>query len=293
MYIPRYWAKAEQTVCRGKGFTKLERHLIVWRGSDLSLEAAQQQARQELAARIARFQRGEPLGHYPHNIRPLREPVIETLTNQQGERLAVVTRNAAGCLVLNTAHVMFIDLDFATALRPDWRQSLAAVWGWVTGRRAAQPDTEQRLLARVQEWHAREAGDWQVRVYRTHAGLRLLVGHRRFDPAAAATQELMRRLRSDRRYIQLCAVQACFRARLTPKPHRIGFHRPPDRYPWTTEDELNRQRQWETTYAARSQDFAVCRWLCDLGPPTLHPDAWDIQRFHDAQTLATSGKPLA
>jgi hypothetical protein len=223
----------------------------------------------------------------------LREPVIETLTNQQGERMAVVTRNAAGCLVLNTAHVMFIDLDFATALRPDWRQSLAAVWRWVTGRRATQPDAEQRLLAQVRDWHAREAGDWQVRVYRTHAGLRLLVGHQRFDPAAATTQELMRRLGSDRRYIQLCAVQACFRARLTPKPHRIGFHRPPDRYPWTTEDELNRQRQWETTYAARSQGFAVCRWLCDLGPPTLHPDAWDIQRFHDAQTLATSGKPLA
>jgi hypothetical protein len=166
MYIPRYWAKAEQTVCRGKGFTKLERHLIVWRGSDLSLEAAQQQARQELAARIARFQRGEPLGHYPHNIRPLREPVIETLTNQQGERLAVVTRNAAGCLVLNTAQVMFIDLDFATALRPDWRQALAAFWKWMRGQRVAQPDAEQQLLAQVQDWHAREASDWQVRVYK-------------------------------------------------------------------------------------------------------------------------------
>ncbi len=293
MHIPRYWAKAGQTVRRGQPPTMLERHLIVWRGSDLSLEDARQQAHQELAARIARFQRGEPLRHYPHNIQPLREPVIQTLTNQQGERIAVVTRNAAGCLVLNTAQVMFIDLDFDTALRTDWRQSLAAFWGRITGRRTAQPDAEQQLLARVRDWHAREARDWQVRVYRTRAGLRLLVGHQRFDPTAATTQKLMRRLRSDQRYIQLCAIQACFRARLTPKPHRIGFYRPPDRYPWTTEEEINRQRQWETKYAARSQGFTVCRWLGDLGPPRLHPDAWEIQRFHDAQTLATSSKPLA
>ncbi len=293
MHIPRYWAKAEQTVRRGQSPTTLERHLIVWRGSDLSLEDAHQQARQELAARIVRFQRGEPLGHYPHNIRPLREPVIQTLTNQQGERIAVVTRNAAGCLVLNTAQVMFIDLDFATALRPDWRRSLADFWGRITGRRTTQPDVEQRLLARVQDWHAREARAWQVRVYRTRAGLRLLVGHQRFDPTAATTGKLMNHLQSDQRYIRLCAIQACFRARLTPKPHRIGLHRPPDRYPWTTTDEINRQHQWEAVYAARSQGFAVCRWLCDLGPPTLHPDAWDIQRFHDTQTLATSGKPLA
>ncbi|MFQ3581135.1 MAG: hypothetical protein SNJ67_00760 [Chloracidobacterium sp.] len=291
MDIPHYWAKAERTVYRGQGTTRLERHLIVWRGSDRSLEEAQARAQHELETRITRFQRGEPLGDYPGDIRPLREPVIQTLDAATGERVAVVTRNASGCLVLNTAQVMFIDLDFATALAGEWHNSLTRVWNWLRGKPA--PDAQERLLARIQDWHEREARDWQVRVYRTRAGFRLLVGQALFEPTAPATQDLLRRLGSDQRYARLCAVQACFRARLTPKPHRIGLARPPGRYPWLTADDIERQRQWETIYASRIGQFAVCQWLCDLGPPNVHPMVYDIQRFHDAHTLPPTNKPLA
>ncbi|OYT73163.1 MAG: hypothetical protein CFK52_02535 [Chloracidobacterium sp. CP2_5A] len=293
MNIPRYWAKAERLIQGGKAGAAAERHLIVWRGSDASAEDAQARAQRELEERIARFRRGERLRDYPGHIRPLREPVIETVSAPTGERIAVITRNAAGCRVINTAQVMFIDLDFASALVGDWRGALAALWRSIGGVSQAKAEPQERVLAKVRKWHEREASDWRVRVYRTRAGLRLLIAHGLFEPTSKDAQQVMTRLGADARYRRLCAVQACFRARLTPKPWRIGMARPPATYPWTNADEEARQRAWESRYEASIGRFAVCRLLADLGRQPLHPDAERVMRLHDAHTLSLMDKPLA
>ena len=54
-------------------------------------------------------------GYYPN--RPCREPVLEEIRNAAGELLAVVARDSYGCRVLNTARMMFVDVDLA-ARRP-------------------------------------------------------------------------------------------------------------------------------------------------------------------------------
>ncbi len=293
MNIPRYWAKAERLVQAGMGAPETERRLIVWRGSDVSAEDAQARAQRELEDRIARFRRGERLRDYPGGVRPLREQALETLFAPNGERIAVVTRNAAGFRVLNAARVMFIDLDFASALGWDWRQAAAALWARVRGARQAQANPQERLLAKVRQWHQREASDWRVRVYRTRAGLRLLVTHALFDPTSKEAQQVMTRLGADARYRRLCAAQDCFRARLSPKPRRLGLPRPPATYPWGSADEEARQRAWESRYEAAIGRLAVCRLLADLGRQPSLADAERILRLHDAHALSLTDKPLA
>ncbi|WP_337871281.1 hypothetical protein [Meiothermus sp.] len=296
MNIPKYWAKAEQTIAIGRQTF----HFVAWKGSDESLQDAQRQAQVALADRIARKERGEKLGQYPKDGAPLREEVLEQIFNPSGERIAVITRNAAGCLVLNTARVMFVDLDFANQY-PTLRAAAKSFWEAVGGMfrrptKAVKTQTPQdQLLEQVRNWHSQHP-DWAMRVYRTRAGLRLLVAHDVFDPTSALVQQAMRELGADMRYMRLCQAQSCFRARLTPKPWRLKggrMERPPVRFPWASAQEEALQRQWERTYQGRIGNFAVCTLLANLGHSPVHPDAEQILLLHDQYTLSQSDKPLA
>lgn len=293
MNIPRFWAKAEETISIGRQ----RYHFVAWKGSDESLADAQYLAQQALAERVARKGRGEKLGQYPKDGAPLREEVIETVAGPLGERIAIITRNAAGCLVLNTARVMFVDLDFANQYP---RFSPASLLKSLRGlfakppKKPPSPHTEEGLLYKVQEWHGQHP-DWAIRVYRTRAGLRLLVAHDLFDPTSSAIVQAMQELGADMRYIRLCQAQACFRARLTPKPWRLKggkMQRPGVRYPWANASEEQIQRRWEQTYHSRSGGFAVCKLLANLGSSPVHPEAEQILYLHD-QYVLSADKPLA
>ena len=103
MNFPQYWARG-----RIGGF-------FAWRWSSVSQAEAQTLA-DEAARRLAeRFR----VGNYPPNAellyypgRPFREQIIQEFKDATGQTLAVITRNSYGCLVLNTARVMFVDIDF-------------------------------------------------------------------------------------------------------------------------------------------------------------------------------------
>ena len=295
MNIPRFWAKAERSILVGRQ----QVHLVAWKGSDENLEDATRLAQATLEERIIRKQRGEKLGNYPKDGQPLREAIVEEINNPQGQTIALITRNAAGCLVLNTAQVMFVDLDFANQpwpwTLPTAQSLLKTIAGWFKPQAAKPPSpfSEEGLLYKVKEWQQQHP-DWTIRVYRTRAGLRLLIAHDLFDPMAQSVQQAMDQLGADRRYQRLCQSQACFRARLTPKPHRIKggkMKRPPVRYPWVSASEEKAQREWERTYHSRIGRFAVCKVLADLGSSPVHPDAEQILLLHDQYVLGD--KPLA
>ena len=84
-----------------------------WRWSSNSVAEAQSLANEAAQQLAERFAHGDfpPKhgGYYPN--RPFREPVLQEIKNDAGETAAVVTRNSYGCLVLNTARVMFVDVD--------------------------------------------------------------------------------------------------------------------------------------------------------------------------------------
>jgi hypothetical protein len=292
MNIPRFWAKAEKSVT----IANQAYHFVAWKGSDSSLNDAQRLAEEALAERITRKERGEKLGQYPKDGVPLREEMIEDIKDSRNERIAAITRNAAGCLVLNTARVMFIDLDIVNApyLHGTLRGCLASLFtGWL--RRLSPAETrsdEEKVLEHIRTWHSNHP-EWAMRVYKTKRGFRLLVTHALFNPRDANVTQVMQELGADKRYMLLCGAQSCFRARLTPKPWRIKLQKPSTRYPWETPEQELLQREWEEHYHQVIKHYSVCTFVETLGSSNVHLEAEQILRIHDSYVLDASNKPLA
>src|SRR5438128_2596718 len=82
---------------------------------------------------------------------------------------------------------------------------------------------ELHLLDKEHLWFEEfRFADQSYRVYRTHSGCRVICTSICVPWAGTgwAAQRFMRFLRSDPAYIELCDVQKCYRAGLTPKPWR-------------------------------------------------------------------------
>jgi len=277
MNFPQFWAKGESG------------NLSVWRWSFQSIAEAQSlanQAAQELAARFrdGNFP-GQRGGYYP--TRPFREQVLQEIKSDSGETRAVVTRNSYGCQVLNTAGVMFVDIDLPEPRRAGFFQKL---FGKPT---VSAPSREQDgAVQRVEAW-TRQNSDWGWRIYRTRSGLRLMATQALVEPDSALTEQVFEALGADRLYQQLCKTQKCFRARLTPKPWRCGIHRKPERWPWADAQKRMRFEKWEAQYQSYAAGWATCQFLRHIGNPAVHEEVQSILRLHDWQTRAESKLNLA
>ncbi len=276
-----YWARAEAEAPSGK---RKGWPVACWRWSDLSLAEAEARARAAVERLAERLGRGEPFpDHYGYSDHPVREPVLERVTDDRGELIAAVTRNGAGCLVLNTARVMFVDIDLPQPEPPGF---FARLFG-----KKPLPDDhyETAALQRVATW-AESTPTAALRVYRTRAGLRLLLTDRLFDPASEETASIMQALDADPLYRKLCLAQQSFRARLTPKPWRIGQWPLGQRLPYPDE---TRVRKWADAYAAKSDAYAVCNLVREHGRSAPHPEAARVIELHDRLTRLDSNLPLA
>ena len=280
MQIPKYWARETRSVTTADGQAYF---FICWQWSDDSSEDAQRRARERIAAIAHRAGSGAPLDRYGYGDRPLREEIVQTVSNAQGERIAAITRNAYGSLVLNAARVMFVDIDIADEERAATRKPAAG---------KAPPDREEQLLEQMRQWTRRNP-QWAVRAYRTRGGLRCLVTHDLFDPAQESTRDLLRQFQSDPLYVRLCVAQECFRARLTPKPWRCDMRLPPARYPYQNARAEQEHRQWVQRYESVSLRYGVCKFLQEYGSRARHPDAAAVLDIHDRYTRAGEELRLA
>ena len=159
--------------------------------------------------------------------------------------------------------------------------------------RAALP--QQVALGRVRAFVQRHP-DWRVHAYRTPAGLRLLVDHRRFDPVEPAVAGFFQDVGVDPMYRRMCTLQRCFRARLTAKPWRIGVeaHLKPRPGVWPVSPaRLPERTRWVEGYEARAHGFAACRYLQTLGAGIPARDLQDARLLHDELSGAHSGRPIA
>jgi hypothetical protein len=277
MNFAPFWARGE---CEGQ---------ISWRWSFRSLAEAQTLANQAAQRMAERIRRGDipqhQRGYYPD--RPFREPVLREIKNAAGEVAAVVTRNSYGCLVLNTARVMFVDVDLPEPKR-------LGLFKRLFGKPApAPPDNPvNSVVAKAEQW-ARQNDGWGWRIYRTRAGLRLLATHALFDPETAVSDGVFDALGADPLYRQLCKAQKCFRARLTPKPWRCDVGKPPCRWPWASEKDEARFKQWEAEYQSAAGDYATCELIRKAGNSEVHPDVQLILGLHDETTRVESKLELA
>lgn len=289
MKIPAFWAKAEvvETDRQGK---RLE--FGCWRSSQTSQEDAHRSAL-EAARRVAqRVIAGEKFDKYlGYDRRPLREELIQELQDDQGNQVAAVTQNAYGCLVLNTAQVMFIDIDLPDA-PPGER--LKSWFLRLFGKQTPEPvDVQAEAIEKLQQLVDREPG-FGLRVYRTAAGLRGLVTHKLIDPCTDATRAIFESVEADPLYVSLCKVYECFRARLTPKPWRIGHHANTIRWPRETPDRQAAFERWQAEYLTAQAPYATCRYLATLGSEAVYPEIAPIVELHDRLSYAqATERPLA
>lgn len=279
MNFPPFWARAKKE------------EFVCWRWSFNSADEAKALAAQALEQLIARIKAGDiPRsthgGYYPN--RPFREQIIREIKNAAGETSAVITRNSYGCLVLNTARVMFVDIDL-----PEPKKS-GGLFSRLFGKPEITPpnNPQNQAMARIENW-TRNNSDWGWRVYQTRAGLRLLATQGLVDANADVTDGVLEALGADPLYRKLCRSQRCFRARLTPKPWRCGLRDKPARWPWVDPGQERRFQKWEVKYQSCSVNWATCDFLKHLGNPTVHPDVQTILDLHDEPTRAESKLPLA
>jgi len=289
MRIPAYWSKATAQETGENGKTA---EFTLWRSSDESPDAAHQSALAAAVESARRFLAGQRIGRYAYGSAPLREEVIQRFTDASGQEFAAVTRNHYGSLVLNSARVMFIDVDFPYVSSG---KRLAARVGRFFGRKGPTIDEQREAGARekFERFAAANAGS-SVRLYRTKAGMRGMVTHELFEPAADATIALLNSIGSDPLFVRLCKAQECFRARLTPKHWRCGGRRLREPPRWPREaDGAERFSKWLADYNARQASFATCQFLATLGSGSVHPEAEHVRRIHDEATRCDAPLPLA
>ena len=325
MLIPRFWARVTSHATAPDG-RSIPFH--TWRGSRESQAAAEAlaaEAAERIAARIARGE-GFP-EKYTYGNRPLREEVVRELPGAGNDPDVAVTRNSYGALVLNAARVFFIDVDVPAegsaeppraggsdpaaalldspigkavtdALPPSVRSLVQGLFG----RGAATPEPTpaparpasptDAALDQLRTW-LRSRPDWNVRVYRTSAGLRYVVTHATFSATDPETVSIMEALGADPQYIRLCRAQKSFRARLTPKPWRLHMENPPARFPYESASDEAAVRDWIRRYDEASRRYSTCRLMEVIGSGAEHPDVAPVVAMHDEHTGADSDRPLA
>lgn len=242
-------------------------------GSNVSLEDAKKNAREKVEL-IKRKVAGEDEKKAPKDYEvEIREEIVETLSTS-----CVVTRNAYGALVLNSADTMFIDID-----APRW-----SIFNLFANQDAAW--RKNKIIKMIRKHAASpQYRKMAFRVYETSHGIRVIVIGRKFFARSKEAEKIMRDFNADRLYRVLCNKQNCFRARLTPKPARVRYHRPGSRYPRETEEENIEFKRWLAEYQEKAERYAVCRYVESVGGD--FPD--NIVKYHDRITKATSQLKLA
>lgn len=334
MQIPNYWAVATLKHTHGDG-----RALTIRRygWSDDSVDAAQQVAAQRAQQAVEQLAKGEDVVRREPRLGyngAEGVPICEEVVARQGD--VVLTRNSYGALCLNTADVLFVDIDDADLERPVLGN--ASVWvagillalmvgvfvnlqhsphgwllaalilmltSWIGFRKGREGELQgaqrknralTRMRHRIDEFLSRHP-DWRLRLYQTPGGLRLLVVHRVFTPDDPEVLSCFAAFEADPIYTRMCSRQQCFRARVSPKPWRMGWRRglPAALSHWPSEaTTLAARARWVADYERKANAYASCHFIEEFGQGAVHPRARAVQDWHDQLSHAQqTERPLA
>lgn len=282
MKIPSYWIMEKR---RGSDGTMWKLRGISYRSMEEARERLEERARlladfarrrrvseDEVDEHRARLRALDELQEEDYSVLLL-EPVIETLDDSN-----VITRNRYGVQVLNSTSLCFVDVD---AFPLSLGDTLRGLFG-----RKVTP--EEKLLQRLRELCEADES-LGARLYRTHHGWRVMLVGAGITPDSDRMHDLFKALHADALYESLCERQQCWRARLTPKPYRVGitrFPRPMDSEATDSEEA----RIWLQKYESLCQGKAVCRLVDCMGRAIQSP----LVELHDRMTQATKQDlPLA
>jgi hypothetical protein len=281
MHIPRAWAKAT-----GECQTQDHRNLLVsawgW-GRDQAM--AKREASSRLERLIERIRRGDPFPDaYAYGSRPIREEILQTFNGEiEDQPKAVLTRNRYGALVLNTARLLFLDVDLSPK---SFLQRLRRLF------LSSRYSEDEPALAKLRG-ALNQLGWATFRIYRTAGGFRAIAIDREFDPVGPDAQEVMMATGTDPAFMRLCVAQKSFRARLTPKPWRCKCPLPPGEHPRIDDALRQRFATWVGEYELVSRKYATCRYIETIGSGSLKGTTEKLVALHDRITRCGESLPLA
>ncbi|WP_022918630.1 hypothetical protein [Ruania albidiflava] len=320
--LPQHWTTAEDHV---QGPDGRRYALRVWGWSARSMAEAADVARDRVAELVERVRQGGPLrrdSYYPRL--PLREEVLTEIRDADGALVAAITRNRYGALVLNTDRLLIADVDSPEGERAARRAvrkvradrerggSLGRLVGRLLGRSGpaehmfdppatstsgavpedgSDEEPTPPELTRIDTF-AQAHPELGVHVYRTAAGYRVLITGADAAPDSEQAAAIMRELASDPVYVTLCATHRTYRARLTPKPWRVGLPALTARWPWQDARTADRAFRWQARYTEACAGSAVCQKVRDARREP-RPEEGLVLDAHDRAVLGAPGAPLA
>ncbi len=306
MIVPRYWAECTERVqMAGRQFT-IKR--FGWSNTDQI--AAQENAFDRTHHAIIELKERGQVRLVDHKVPyngadglPIREEIVAE------DHDIVLTRNSYGAICLNTPNVLFADIDLK-----DGRHPLAHVFtivlflaiAFMLGDRLNANFIGVLVVYPYVSWlidkiiklilggpvanalqtirtFSKKNPSLNLHVYRTPNGFRVLCLSQTFDPRSESTLRLLNDLDSDPAYVRMCHNQNCFRARITPKPWRMGISRMrPNHGCWPISNErLPEREKWVAVYEEKSSNYSSARWLEQLGSTTTVRESETVKRLHD------------
>jgi hypothetical protein len=257
MKVFKYWTVEKQNIL----IDGQARQVTCYGGSNISIEDARRNAIAK-AAKIQRKIAGEKHLFEDYEAE-IREEILQTIDEH-----AVVTRNRYGAQVLNVEKLMILDID---------KPKAAGLGGLF--KRKDKRSRKAEIFETVGKLATTRYGQYGFRIYETYQGARVIVLGRDFDPRADETRKMMDEFNCDPLYTMLCVRQGCFRARLTPKPHRMRMRRYKVKFPREAEDYGF--QQWLAKYESASRNFSVCKLVGQIGPGHA---THEVVRLHDDVT---------
>ena len=119
-----------------------------------------------------------------------------------------------------------------------------------------------------------------------------MVTNQRIRGGGNEAEAVLNEFGSDPLYTRLCRTQESFRARLTPKPWRCNFRKPPVKFPFEDAGTEAAFRGWEAEYSRRIAGYATCRLVTTFGDG-VDPAFAQLIEYHDRETKALADLPLA
>lgn len=208
-------------------------------------------------------------------VTPPREEVLHEVLAQDGSASHWVSRNRYGAEILNTRNLAIIDVDRPASFDRFQADTLAE----------ANSEMEQLLISACEALER-----YGFRIYRTFAGWRLIITSHVFDGVTDESIMVMTKFPTDDLYRKLCVRHKCYRARLSPKPWRIGCERFNTTYPYDRAD-LPRITQWIRGYYTASKGFRTAELIYDDGQTAS--DLEPIIALHDSACCINLELPLA
>ncbi len=319
MLVPEFWAESKQKFEHNGRKATIRRY--GW--SNTSQQDAENHAIERVTAAFEKFKKNEKIKRLETKLAydaddgvPIREEIITKINDE------IITRNSYGALCLNTPNVLFGDIDFPEINNDKSGMIFLAllviscILVFVAGMSKLvfvslfltpvfsniykrfifkKPDYETEHLELIKSIVAKHP-DWRIRVYRTPNGYRILALHQLFDPKSEEAKKFNEQFKTDPLYRTLCVNQNCFRARISPKPWRIGISQNLKPRPgvWPIANENMPFRiEWVKRYETKAKDFASCKFLMELGSGEVHEKAFSVQKIHDEYCKATSDLPIA